>query len=169
MKLELQWPAGQQTIEAERRGDEAHVTIDGQSYRLTLVDRQGALLTFAFEEADGRRRLLRVAQSASGPARHAWVDGHHYRYERVQTGRSAGQAHAPANALSPAIPSVVSQILVTPDQQVKAGDKLILLESMKMVIPIQAPHDGTVTAIHCAVGDAVEPGTPLLKLEPSSG
>jgi biotin carboxyl carrier protein len=169
MKLELKWPAGQQTLEAERQGAEAHITIDGREYKLTLVERQGALLTFAYTGADGRRRLLRVAQSASGQSRHAWIDGHHYRYERVQTGRSAGQAHTPANALSPTIPSVVSQILVAPDQQVNAGDKLILLESMKMVIPIQAPHDGTITAIHCAVGDAVEPGTPLLKLEPASG
>ena len=169
MKLELKWPESQRTIEAERRGDEAHITIAGQLYRLILIEQQGALLTFAYEAADGRRRLLRVAQSAGEQSRHAWVDGHHYRYERVQTGRSANRAHNPANALSPSIPSVVSQILVTPDQQVKAGDKLILLESMKMVIPIQAPHDGTVTAIHCVVGDAVEPGTPLLKLTPASG
>ena len=44
-----------------------------------------------------------------------------------------------ANALTPTIPSIVSQILVAPEQAVKAGEKLILLESMKMVIPIQAP------------------------------
>jgi urea carboxylase len=48
---------------------------------------------------------------------------------------------------------------------VKTGEKLILLESMKMIIPIQAPHDGIVTAVHCQVGEAVQPGIQLIALE----
>ena len=46
------------------------------------------------------------------------------------------------------------------------GDKLILLESMKMVIPIQAPHAGRVGRILCAPGDSVPAGVPLLEIEP---
>lgn len=49
---------------------------------------------------------------------------------------------------------------------VEAGDKLILLESMKMVIPIHAPHDGRVAKILCAPGDSVAAGVPLLEIEP---
>ena len=33
-----------------------------------------------------------------------------------------------------------------------------------MILPIQAPHDGTVTAINCAPGEAVQPGAPLIDL-----
>jgi biotin carboxyl carrier protein len=36
---------------------------------------------------------------------------------------------------------------------------------MKMVIPIQAPHDGRVTAVHCADGDSVPAGEPLVEVE----
>ena len=45
-----------------------------------------------------------------------------------------------------------------------AGDRLILLESMKMIIPIVAPADGVVQAIHCVAGDSVAPGVPLIIL-----
>ena len=93
MKLELKWPSGQKTIAAERRGDAAHVTVDGQTYKLTLVERQGSLLTFTYVDAAGRRRWLRVAQSANGADRYAWVDGQHFRYERLETGRSRAHGH----------------------------------------------------------------------------
>jgi urea carboxylase len=54
--------------------------------------------------------------------------------------------------------------LVAVGDQVRAGDKLVLLESMKMILPIQAPYDGAVTAINCAPGEAVQPGVPLITL-----
>jgi biotin carboxyl carrier protein len=59
----------------------------------------------------------------------------------------------------------VSKILVKEGDAVKAGDKLILLESMKMIIPIQAPHDGLVAALRCSAGEAVQPGEQLIELE----
>ncbi len=60
----------------------------------------------------------------------------------------------------------MSQILVAVGDLVEPGDKLILLESMKMVIPILAPHGGRVSHIHCAPGDSVPAGVPLLEIEP---
>ncbi len=38
----------------------------------------------------------------------------------------------------------------------KGGDSVIILEAMKMEIPVVAPQDGTVASIDVAVGDAVE-------------
>ena len=61
---------------------------------------------------------------------------------------------------------MVTEVLVNVGDTVSADDKLILLESMKMVIPIQAPHAGIVRQLNCAVGDAVQPGTPLIELDP---
>ncbi len=46
-------------------------------------------------------------------------------------------------------------------QAVKAGDPVIILEAMKMEIPVVAPQDGTVASIDVAVGDAVEAGAVL--------
>ena len=43
----------------------------------------------------------------------------------------------------------------------KAGDPVVVIEAMKMEIPVVAPQDGTVASIDVAVGDAVEAGAVL--------
>ncbi len=49
-------------------------------------------------------------------------------------------------------------------QSVKRGDVVIIIEAMKMEIPMVAPEDGTVASIDVAVGDAVEAGDVLATL-----
>ncbi|WP_033124418.1 biotin/lipoyl-containing protein [Eubacterium sp. ER2] len=49
-------------------------------------------------------------------------------------------------------------------QAVKRGDAVVIIEAMKMEIPIVAPEDGTVASIDVAVGDAVEAGAVLATL-----
>ncbi len=46
-------------------------------------------------------------------------------------------------------------------QAVKRGDAVVILEAMKMEIPVVAPQDGTVASIEVAVGDSVEAGALL--------
>ena len=43
-------------------------------------------------------------------------------------------------------------------QSVKKGDPVVIIEAMKMEIPVVAPEDGTVASIDAAVGDAIEAG-----------
>ena len=47
---------------------------------------------------------------------------------------------------------------------VKKGDAVVIIEAMKMEIPVVAPQDGTVASIDVAVGDAIEAGTVLATL-----
>jgi biotin carboxyl carrier protein len=47
---------------------------------------------------------------------------------------------------------------------VKKGDPVIIIESMKMEIPVVAPEDGTVASIDCAPGDTIEAGALLATL-----
>ena len=47
---------------------------------------------------------------------------------------------------------------------VKKGDAVVVVEAMKMEIPVVAPEDGTVASIDVAVGDAVEAGALLATL-----
>ena len=49
-------------------------------------------------------------------------------------------------------------------QSVKKGDAVIIIEAMKMEIPVVAPEDGTVASINVAVGDAIESGAVLATL-----
>ena len=49
-------------------------------------------------------------------------------------------------------------------QSVKKGDAVVIIEAMKMEIPVVAPEDGTVASIDVAVGDAIEAGAVLATL-----
>ncbi len=49
-------------------------------------------------------------------------------------------------------------------QKVKKGDAVVIIEAMKMEIPVVAPEDGTVASIDAAVGDAIESGAVLATL-----
>ena len=49
-------------------------------------------------------------------------------------------------------------------QKGSKGDTVIILEAMKMEIPVVAPEDGTVASIDVAVGDAVEAGAVMATL-----
>lgn len=49
-------------------------------------------------------------------------------------------------------------------QAVKKGDAVVIVEAMKMEIPVVAPQDGTVASINVAVGDSVEAGALLATL-----
>jgi len=55
-------------------------------------------------------------------------------------------------------------IEVVEGDRVEAGDTVVLLESMKMEIPVLAERGGTVTAIKVGVGDVVQDGDVLVVL-----
>ena len=98
----------------------------------------------------------------------AWVfiDGRTYVIEGDDRDESAG-AHSTDDqmALSAPMPATVVAITVTPGQEVAAGDLLVMLEAMKMELPIRAPHAGRVKTLVCREGDLVQPGVPLVELE----
>ena len=61
--------------------------------------------------------------------------------------------------------ATVWQMLVVAGQSVSVDDEIIILESMKMEIPVVAPSNGTITSIQVSEGDAVKRGQTLLTLE----
>lgn len=66
--------------------------------------------------------------------------------------------------LSP-MPGLVKAVFVSAGQQVAAGDRLAVLEAMKMEHTLTAARDGTVAEVLAAAGDQVEAGAPLIRLE----
>ena len=73
-------------------------------------------------------------------------------------------AVAEAGDVVSTLSGVVEFVLVTVGQQVAAGDRVLVVEAMKMKTPLTARQDGTVSAILIKVGDGVVPGQPLVKL-----
>ena len=73
-------------------------------------------------------------------------------------------AHAESTVTAP-MPGTVIGVEVAPGDAVQARRPLVVLEAMKMEIPVHSPFDGTVTAVHVAPGDQVAGGTVLVELE----
>ena len=59
----------------------------------------------------------------------------------------------------------VFKIVANVGDSVKAGDAVVIIEAMKMEIPVVAPEEGTVASINVAVGDAIESGAVLATLK----
>jgi biotin carboxyl carrier protein len=59
----------------------------------------------------------------------------------------------------------VARIAVSPDQSVNAGQELLIIESMKMEIPVDAPATARVAEIFVAEGDTVSEGQLLARLQ----
>lgn len=59
----------------------------------------------------------------------------------------------------------IAQVHVVVGQRVGAGEEVVLLESMKMEIPLLAEAAGTVTEVYVAPGDVVQEGDVVVVLE----
>jgi biotin carboxyl carrier protein len=58
----------------------------------------------------------------------------------------------------------IAKVVVAVGDRVEAGEMVILLESMKMEIPMLVEFAGTVTAIHVQEGDVVQEGDIVVEL-----
>jgi biotin carboxyl carrier protein len=116
---------------------------------------------------NGRFRVDgRLAYAARG-RRATWVfiDGRTYVIE-PESHNAGDRLHATDDqmALSAPMPATVVAIKVTAGQEVAAGDLLVMLEAMKMELPIRAPRAGRVKALSCREGELVQPGVPLVEM-----
>ena len=103
-------------------------------------------------------RRFNVVSAAQGLSFLIEVDGVAHRIERDD----GGVVHAPA-------PAVVVSVAVKPGDTVSAGDRLAILEAMKMEMQIVAPFGGRVRQVLTIPNVQVDTGAPLLQIEPLGG
>ena len=129
-------------------------------------------------EALGHGRFLVSRSQLSGAGRRiayavtdttqTWIfiDGRTYVVEDDDRDGSV-RAHATDDqmALSAPMPATVVAIDVTPGREVAPGDLLVMLEAMKMELPIRAPRAGRVKSVACREGELVQPGVPLVEMD----
>jgi biotin carboxyl carrier protein len=94
-----------------------------------------------------------------------WVDLGGQVFECRVAARPRRAAARDADALMSPMPATVVRVDVEPGTAVAAGDVLVALEAMKMELPIRAPRDAVVRAVHCRPGDIVHPGHVLIDLD----
>lgn len=157
---ELTLRIGERETQVTRQGES--VVIEGQTFTVSALE--GGL----YRVSDGTRHWT---VAVAGDADDCWVfvDGQVARVEAGSAGTRARASprrdrHRPDDLAAP-MPATVVRVLADAGTAVARGETLIVLEAMKMELPIRAPRDGVVRAVHCAAGDLVQAGVPLLDLE----
>jgi acetyl/propionyl-CoA carboxylase alpha subunit len=138
-------------------GDSGMVSIDGRPAVPARVVGPGELRV---GPGSGRRAWV----SGTGETRWVFLDGEVFELEVQREGRRRTSADA-RGALSAPMPATVVRVDAAPGDRVRKGDSLIILEAMKMELPVRAHTDGIVIAVHCKAGDLVKAGAPLVELE----
>ena len=103
-------------------------------------------------------RRFRVVSVVQGLSYRIDVDGVSHQIERDD----GGVVHAPS-------PAVVVSILVKPGDTVAVGDRLAVLEAMKMEMQVVAPFSGKVRHLMTIPNVQVDTGAPLLQIDPAAG
>ena len=127
------------------------ITVNGNVYDVTVEERVGGVAPVAPVAA------VPVAPVAAAPVAATPVAAP-AAPAPVATG-SAGSIEVKAGAAGK-----VFKLEASVGQSVKKGDAVLIIEAMKMEIPVVAPEDGTVASINVAVGDAIDAGTVLATL-----
>jgi biotin carboxyl carrier protein len=84
-------------------------------------------------------------------------------YRLAQARGSIADTHGEALVKSP-MPGIILKVLVADGQAVTKGDKVIILESMKMENELRAPRDGLIHHVSVAAGASVEKGQVLVTI-----
>lgn len=122
-------------------GNTADVTVNGTGYKVEMENAPAA--PAAAPKSEPAAAPAPVAAAPAAPA-----------------AKAAGEGQTVTSPL----PGVIIEVSVKEGQAVKAGQKVAVIEAMKMENEIQAPADGTVTAILVGKGDSVLEGAPVVKI-----
>jgi acetyl/propionyl-CoA carboxylase alpha subunit len=142
------------TVDLARDG---RATIGGETYVGTMIEPG----LWRLEGADSSFRAW-----VAGPPDAPWVyfGGRVYRLEVGPAGRARTPRVDVHGALAAPMPATVRAVLVSVGDRVARGDVLIILEAMKMELPLRAGADGLVTVVRCTPGELVQPGAPLVEV-----
>ncbi len=146
-----------------KQGQDQFIELEGESYRILsntpprlLLEKDGEIRSFFYSADHGDRKG-------------SWLgyQGLSTFIEQKSKGLDGGSGHeddAGTHLCSP-MPGKVVSILVKPGDNVAKGDKLVLVEAMKMENPVRAAIEAEVKSIHVQVGDSIGAGDLLVELE----
>ncbi|MFA5712982.1 MAG: biotin/lipoyl-containing protein [Bacteroidales bacterium] len=137
---------------------EYNLTINGNEYKVAIVNQEE---TIAEIEVNGtpfkveiERKAVKKSASIVRPVSN--------KPAKVEATVARPSSSACETTVTSPLPGVILDIAVKEGDSVKKGEKLLVLEAMKMENVIEATVDGTVTAVKAIKGDSVLEGTPLI-------
>jgi urea carboxylase len=177
LQMRADFPYGRFRLEVQQ------TTLRLRDYRRFLADNAASISQFkarqqaAFEAERQRWNDAEAATAPGGPGKTVGVGGSVGTGEAVAAGVPPGEGASPGEgdvaelpadciAVSSPITGNVWQIAVGAGARVQAGDELIVVEAMKMEIPIAADVPGEIVAVRCERGRTILAGETLLVLRP---
>ena len=139
------------------------IAVEGQGEvtHATLIFRDGSPLI----QLDGTAYCApRLPVIRTGDALHIFENGQCFTFTPVDPLAREAAAGAAGNATLSPMPGLVKAVFVTAGQAVQAGDRLAILEAMKMEHTLTAARDGVIAEILTAPGAQVEAGAALILL-----
>lgn len=129
------------------------ITVNGVAYEVTVEESAGgaAAAMPAMPKAPAATAPMPAAPATAPVA--------------APAAAPAASGGAGANRIEAGAAGKVFKIEAKVGQAVSKGDTVIILEAMKMEIPMVSPVDGTIASIDCAVGDPVEAGSLLATVD----
>jgi pyruvate carboxylase subunit B len=131
------------------KSDACTVTVDGAAYAIRFAGDQAVVngKAYAFSIKDGIAEAPAAAQPAAA----------------AKPPAPAATAAAAVHIVAP-VPGVILRVIAQPGQLIKAGEEILIMEAMKMEIPIKAPSAGTVAAIDVKPAQKVNTGDLMARL-----
>lgn len=149
-------------------GSPVPVQIDGKTYDVDFSTGDGSLLSLIVM---GRSYEADVVEEAEGVLM-VWVEGKLHRIEYQEEGRRprrsasvTGQDMGGRQMIVAPMPGKVVALLVSPAQEVSAGQGVIVIEAMKMENELKASGAGVIKEIKVREGDGVSGGDVLVVIE----
>ena len=140
--------------------------INGKEYAVAIGETDGKMLTVNVNGADYQVELEN-APAASAAAGATSAAAKKMADAPAESSAAAAEAAKPAGAgvtIKSPLPGIIISIDVKEGQAVKRGQKVAVIEAMKMENDILAEADGTVTAIFARKGDSVLEGADIVTI-----
>ena len=83
------------------------------------------------------------------------------------SGTRTRQSGVGQTSLTAPMPATVLKVAVKPGDSIKKGDLVVLLEAMKMELPLRAPADALISTVRCREGDLVPADATLVEFSPT--
>lgn len=148
------------TIELTDIGNGYQITFNDNLYHISVMQYSEHQLKMTINEVQHDFTIVAHVEQITvyNQLRNITIALAHEKWEVDDSNASGGHLRAP-------MPGTVTAVLVKPEQNVKRGDALVIIEAMKMEHTINAPADGVVREIYFEVGDSVDEGTELVMVE----
>jgi len=165
------WPGETDSIELEYEGETLDVTVgigNAQNYQVSFagqttdVELLEADVSSLSLRSDGQLHQFDFFSNQNSIT--IFTGAQTFAFDRIKL-TLAGEGEQSGDAVHSPMPGSVVALNAKAGDKVSAGDKLVVVEAMKMEHALLAPRDGTIEAVLVALGDQVEDGGLMIQLE----